>query len=121
MRNNVLENSPRNMVYALFGHALVALGQRRPEVVALSADLSKYTDVIPFIKAFPQRFFNIGMAEQNLFSMAAGMARTGLLPFCTTSGVFAARRAYDFMATGRAHPHLNGKQFAGMPALTHGH
>jgi transketolase len=66
MSNKALENSPRNMVDAPFGQALVELGQRRPDVVALSADLSKYTDVIPFIKAFPQRFFNIGMAEQNL-------------------------------------------------------
>jgi len=47
--------------------------------VALSADLSKYTDLIPFIEALPDRFFNIGMAEQNLFSMAAGMARTGMV------------------------------------------
>src|ERR1700731_548212 len=121
MSNKALENSPRNMVDAPFGQALVASGRRRPEVVALSADLSKYTDVIPFIKAFPQRFFNIGMAEQNLFSMAAGMARTGMVPFCTTYGVFATRRAYDFMAIGCAHAHLNVKIFAGLPGLTTGY
>lgn len=121
MSNKALENSPRNMVDAPFGQALVALARRRPDVVALSADLSKYTDVIPFIKAFPQRFFNIGMAEQNLFSMAAGMARTGMLPFCTTYGVFATRRAYDFMAIGCAHSHLNVKIFAGLPGLTTGY
>jgi transketolase len=109
------------MTDAPFGHALVALARRRPEVVALSADLSKYTDVIPFIDVFPKRFFNIGMAEQNLFSMAAGMARTGMLPFCTTYGVFATRRAYDFMAIGCAHAHLNVKIFAGLPGLTTGY
>src|ERR1700676_3235504 len=121
MDNRTLASSPRNIIDAPFGHALVALGKRRPEVVALSADLSKYTDVIPFIKEFPKRFFNIGMAEQNLFSMAAGMARTGMVPFCTTYGVFATRRAYDFMAIGCAHAHLNVKIFAGLPGLTTGY
>jgi transketolase len=121
VNNKAFENSPRTMSDAPFGHALVALARRRPEVVALSADLSKYTDVIPFIEVFPKRFFNIGMAEQNLFSMAAGMARTGLLPFCTTYGVFATRRAYDFMAIGCAHAHLNVKIFAGLPGLTTGY
>ncbi|HEY4446536.1 MAG TPA: transketolase C-terminal domain-containing protein [Steroidobacteraceae bacterium] len=121
MNNKAFESSPRNMTDAPFGHALVALARRRPEVVALSADLSKYTDVIPFIDVFPKRFFNIGMAEQNLFSMAAGMARTGMVPFCTTYGVFATRRAYDFMAIGCAHAHLNVKIFAGLPGLTTGY
>jgi len=109
------------MTDAPFGKALVALGRRRPEVVALSADLSKYTDLIPFIEALPDRFFNIGMAEQNLFSMAAGMARTGMVPYCTTYGVFATRRAYDFIAIGCAHAHLNVKIFAGLPGLTTGY
>ena len=109
------------MTDAPFGKALVALGRRRPEVVALSADLSKYTDLIPFIEALPDRFFNIGMAEQNLFSMAAGMARTGMVPYCTTYGVFATRRAYDFMAIGCAHARLNVKIFAGLPGLTTGY
>lgn len=121
MSNKALEIPPRKLVDAPFGRALVALGQRRPDVVALSADLSKYTDLIPFIKAFPERFFNVGMAEQNLFGMAAGMARTGMTPFCTTYGVFATRRAYDFMAIGCAHSHLNVKIFAGLPGLTTGY
>lgn len=121
MNHKAFENSPRSMTDAPFGHALIALARRRPEVVALSADLSKYTDVIPFIKVFPKRFFNIGMAEQNLFSMAAGMARTGMMPFCTTYGVFATRRAYDFMAIGCAHAHVNVKIFAGLPGLTTGY
>src|ERR1700681_2626492 len=121
MNHKAFENSPRSMTDAPFGHALIALARRRPEVVALSADLSKYTDVIPFINVFPKRFFNIGMAEQNLFSMAAGMARTGMMPFCTTYGVFATRRAYDFMAIACAHAHLNVKIFAGLPGLTTGY
>jgi len=111
----------RAMADAPFGHALVALGKQKPEVVALSADLSKYTDLIPFSTAFPKRFFNVGMAEQNLIGMAAGMARTGLLPYCTTYGVFATRRAFDFVAIGCAHSHLNVKIFAGLPGLTTGY
>ena len=121
MSNEALETSPRKLVDAPFGHALVALGRRRSDVVGLSADLSKYTDMIPFSTAFPQRFFNVGMAEQNLFGIAAGMARTGMTPFCTTYGVFATRRAYDFMAIGCAHAHLNVKIFAGLPGLTTGY
>jgi transketolase len=121
VNTKAFESSPRSTIDAPFGYALVALAQHKPEVVALSADLSKYTDVVPFINAFPKRFFNIGMAEQNLFAMAAGMARTGLMPFCTTYGVFATRRAYDFMAIGCAHAHLNVKIFAGLPGLTTGY
>jgi transketolase len=121
MSSKTIDTFPRTTVDAPFGHALVALGRRRPDVVALSADLSKYTDVIPFSREFPQRFFNVGMAEQNLFAMAAGIARTGLLPYCTTYGVFATRRAYDFVAIGCAHSHLNVKIFAGLPGLTTGY
>ena len=70
----------------------------RPEIVGLTADLGKYTDILPFRDAFPDRFFNVGMAEQNLVAVAAGLARTGKIPFATTYGVFATRRAYDFIA-----------------------
>ena len=55
---------------------------RRPDIVGLTADLGKYTDILPFRDAFPDRFFNIGMAEQNLIAVAAGLARTGHVPFC---------------------------------------
>ena len=74
------------------------LGRTRPEIVGLTADLGKYTDILPFRDAFPDRFFNVGMAEQNLVAVAAGLARTGKIPFATTYGVFATRRAYDFIA-----------------------
>ena len=77
--------------------------QKRPDIVGLTADLGKYTDILPFRDAFPDRFFNVGMAEQNLVAVAAGLARTGLMPFATTYGVFATRRAYDFVAIACAH------------------
>ena len=111
----------RSIVSAPFGHALVALAERQQNTVALSADLSKYTDLAPFISRFPDRFFNVGMAEQNLLAIAAGMARTGLTPFCTTYGVFATRRAYEFLAIACAHDRLNVKIFAGLPGLTTGY
>ena len=85
-------------VEAPFGRALATLARSRPDIVGLTADLGKYTDILPFREAFPERFFNVGMAEQNLIGVAAGLARTGLTPYCTTYGVFASRRAYDFIA-----------------------
>ena len=80
--------------------------RERPAIVGLTADLGKYTDILPFRDAFPDRFFNVGMAEQNLVAVAAGLARTGHVPFATTYGVFATRRAYDFIAIACAHSGL---------------
>ena len=111
----------RQSVDAPFGRAMVKLGQSRPEVVGLTADLGKYTDILPFRDAFPERFFNVGMAEQNLVAVAAGLARTGKIPFATTYGVFATRRAFDFVAIALAHSHLNVKVVAGLPGLTTGY
>src|SRR5271169_5053654 len=104
----------RASVEAPFGQALVALGEKRREIVGLTADLGKYTDILPFRDAFPERFFNVGMAEQNLIAVAAGLARTGHVPFATTYGVFASRRAYDFVAIACAHSKLNVKIVAGL-------
>jgi transketolase len=111
----------RPTVNAPFGVALVALGRERSDIVGLTADLGKYTDILPFRDAFPDRFFNVGMAEQNLIAVAAGLARTGYVSFATTYGVFASRRAYDFLAIACAHAHLNVKIVAGLPGLTTGY
>ncbi|HZP19869.1 MAG TPA: transketolase C-terminal domain-containing protein [Bauldia sp.] len=111
----------RAAVEAPFGQALVAAGRKRQEIVGLTADLGKYTDILPFRDAFPDRFFNVGMAEQNLVAIAAGLARTGKVPFATTYGVFATRRAFDFIAIAVAHSHLNVKIIAGLPGLTTGY
>jgi transketolase len=108
-------------VEAPFGRALVEVGRSHPETVALTADLGKYTDVHPFRDAYPDRFFNVGMAEQNLVAVAAGMAKAGRLPFCTTYGVFATRRAFDFIAIACAHSAANVKIVAGLPGLTTGY
>src|SRR5437867_1466812 len=88
--------SKRPTLDAPFGKALVEVGRRRTNVVGLTADLGKYTDIHPFRDAFPERYFNVGMAEQNLIAMAAGLARTGFIPFCTTYWVVARRGARGF-------------------------
>ena len=111
----------RKVVDAPFGKALSRVGASRPEIVGLTADLGKYTDIHPFRDAFPNRFFNVGMAEQNLIAVAAGMARTGKVPFATTYGVFATRRAFDFIAIALAHSKLDVKIIAGLPGLTTGY
>jgi transketolase len=72
--------SGRAIVEAPFGKALAELGRSQPEIVGLTADLGKYTDILPFRDAYRQRFFNVGMAKQNLVAVAAGLARTGKIP-----------------------------------------
>jgi transketolase len=111
----------RAAVTAPFGTALVEAARADQRIVGLTADLAKYTDILPFKDAFPDRFFNVGMAEQNLIAMAAGLARTGWVPFATTYAVFATRRAFDFIAIAVAHSHLPVKVFAGLPGLTTGY
>lgn len=111
----------RPFVSAPFGRALTEIGRTDPRVVGLTADLGKYTDILPFADVFPDRFFNVGMAEQNLIAVAAGLAKTGRIPFCTTYAVFATRRAYDFIAIACAHSGANVKIFAGLPGLTTGY
>jgi len=111
----------RATVEAPFGRALAGLGASRPNLVGLTADLGKYTDIHPFRDAFPDRFFNVGMAEQNLVAVAAGLARTGRTVFATTYGVFASRRAFDFIAIALAHSNLDVKIIAGLPGLTTGY
>ena len=106
---------------APFGHALAALAETRPEIVGLTADLGKYTDLHIFAKAHPDRFYQMGMAEQLLMATAAGMAREGLMPFATTYAVFASRRAYDFICLDIAEENLNVKVVCALPGLTTGY
>jgi transketolase len=106
---------------APFGHALAALAETRPEIVGMTADLGKYTDLHIFAQAHPTRFYQMGMAEQLLMGTAAGMAREGFMPFATTYAVFAARRAYDFICLGIAEERLNVKIVCALPGLTTGY
>lgn len=108
-------------VSAPFGHALVNVAQTRTNIVGLTADLSKYTDLHVFAKAFPERHFQMGMAEQLLMGAAGGMAKEGMIPFATTYAVFATRRAYDFIHQVIAEENLNVKICAALPGLTTGY
>ena len=87
---------------APFGRTLAELGAERPEIVGLTADMGRYSDILPFRDAHPTRFFNVGMAEQCLIMVAAGLAKTGKIAYCTTYSVFITRRAYDFVADRRS-------------------
>jgi transketolase len=106
---------------APFGHALTRLADQRPDVVGLSADLAKHTDMHIFRDAHPARFFQMGMAEQALLGAAAGLAEVGLVPFASTYSVFATRRAYDFLCLDIAEPALNVNIVGGLPGLTTGY
>ena len=106
---------------APFGHALARLAESRPEIVGMTADLAKYTDLHVFAQAHPDRFFQMGMAEQLLFGAAGGMAKEGLVPFATTYAVFATRRAYDFIHQVIAEENLNVKIACALPGLTTGY
>lgn len=108
-------------VPAPFGHALIELAKKDDRIVGLSADLSKYTDLHVFANAMPDRFYQMGMAEQLLMSAAAGMAREGFIPFATTYAVFASRRAYDFIAMAIAEENLPVKIVCALPGLTTGY
>src|SRR2546427_5648254 len=104
-----------------FGNALIELGRQSPDVVGLTADLGKYTDIDIFGREFPDRYFQLGMAEQNVIGVAAGLARSGFTPFVTTYCVFATRRAYDYIAIDLALGRANVKVIAGLPGLTTGY
>ena len=106
---------------APFGKALVELAAKRPEIVGLTADLGKYTDLHLFAQAYPERFHQMGMAEQLLMAAAGGMAKEGLIPFATTYAVFGTRRAYDFIHQVIAEENLNVKICCALPGLTTGY
>ena len=108
-------------VNAPFGHALVDLARSDDRIVGLTADLGKYTDLHILGQEMPDRFYQMGMAEQLLMSAAAGMAREGCIPFATTYAVFASRRAYDFIAMAIAEENLPVKICCALPGLTTGY
>jgi len=106
---------------APFGKALVELAAKHPEIVGLTADLAKYTDLHLFAQAYPERFFQMGMAEQLLMASAGGMAKEGFVPFATTYAVFGTRRAFDFVHQVIAEENLNVKMCCALPGLTTGY
>jgi transketolase len=106
---------------APFGHALVELARAKATVIGMTADLGKYTDLHIFAKQFPERYYQMGMAEQLLMGAAAGFAHEGAQPFVTTYAVFATRRAYDFIHQTIAEDNLDVKIVCALPGLTTGY
>ncbi len=92
-----------------FGEGLIELGRRNKDVVVLSADLTDSTRAAWFKKEFPERFFGLGVAEQDMFGTAAGFALMGKIPFACTFGVFASGRAWDQIRVSIAYMNLNVK------------
>lgn len=103
-----------------YGKALVELGKINKDIVVLDADLSKSTKTEKFSKEFPDRFFNIGIAEQNLIGCAAGFAACGKIPFASSFAVFATGRAYDQIRNSIGYTNLNVKIAASHAGLTVG-
>jgi transketolase len=99
------EEAPRE----IYGKTLVELGSQNPDIVVLDADLSKSTQTQYFGARFPERFFNIGIAEQNMIGIAAGLASSGKIPFASTFAVFAPGRCFDQIRMSVAQPKHNVK------------
>lgn len=103
-----------------YGKALARLGAENPAVVVLDADLSKSTKTADFAKVYPERFFNVGIAEQNLMGIAAGLAAADKIPFASTFAMFATGRAFEQIRNSIAYPKLNVKIAATHAGITVG-
>lgn len=103
-----------------YGNKLAQLGEKYPAIVVLDADLSGSTKTAVFAKKFPNRFFNMGVAEQDMMGTAAGLAACGKIVFASTFAIFATGRAWEPFRQSIAYPHLNVKVCASHAGLTVG-
>lgn len=103
-----------------YGRALAELGAENPNIVVLDADLSKSTKTDLFAARFPERFFNVGIAEQNLMGTAAGLALAGKIPFASSFAIFATGRAFEQVRNSICHARLNVKIVASHAGITVG-
>ena len=103
-----------------YGEELAKLGEDNEKIVVLDADLSSATKTGIFAEKFPDRFINVGIAEQNLMGIAAGLSTFGKIPFASTFAVFAAGRAYEQIRNSIAYPNLNVKICATHAGITVG-
>lgn len=103
-----------------YGEALAELGRKNSNIVVLDADLSAATKTSIFAKEFPERFFDIGIAEQDMIGTAAGFATCGKIPYASTFAVFAAGRSYDQIRNSVCYPNLNVKICATHAGITVG-
>jgi transketolase len=109
---------PYRTVLKPYGAALLELAKERADIVCLSGDLTRQCEVDLFQDVFPQRFIHAGMAEANMIGIAAALARTGLIPFVHTFGVFATRRPYDQIVNAVAYPGLPVRIIGFMPGIS---
>lgn len=115
----VMERKPKATRQA-YGEVLVELGRTMPEIVVLDADLSASTKTNMFAKEFPERFFNMGVAEQDMIGTAAGLALTGKIPFASTFAVFETGRAWDQIRQVICYSNTNVKLVASHGGITVG-
>lgn len=101
----------------VYAKTFTAWAENKPEVLVFSADLTSSVEVDTFQKAFPKRFFSMGMTEQNMLSMAGGMAREGFYPYVHTFAVFLYRRAYDQICDSIAYPNLPVRLVGFLPGI----
>lgn len=103
-----------------YGEKLAELGEKNKDIVVLDADLSGATKTSVFAKKFPERFFDMGISEQDMMSTAAGLSTFGKIPFASSFAMFACGRAYDQIRNSIAYPHLNVKICASHAGVTVG-
>lgn len=105
----------------IYGKTLAELAKANDKIVGVTADLAKTTAIVHFADAFPERFFNVGIAEQNLFGVAAGLAKAGLIPFVSTMAVFSCLRGGEQVRTDIAYQNIPVKIIATHSGISFGH
>ncbi|MBR1374112.1 transketolase family protein [bacterium] len=105
----MIDRNNNKSIRAAYGNALVKVGKENENVVVLDADVAKSTMSITFQKEYPERFFDMGIAEQDMIATAAGLASQGKIPFASTFAVFATGRTYDQIRNGVCYGNLNVK------------
>lgn len=115
-----IDYNVKKSIRGAFGEELAELGMTNPDIVALDADLSGSTKTSTFAKAFPNRFFNVGIAEQDLMTTAVGLSLTGKIPFVSTFAVFATGRAYDQIRNSICYQNANVKIIGAHGGITVG-
>ena len=104
-----INKSEKKSIRSAFGKTLVELGAENRDIVVMDADLACSTQTQMFAKAFPDRFFDCGIAEQDMIATAAGLAATGKIPFVSSFAMFATGRTYDQVRNSVCYPEFNVK------------
>lgn len=115
-----IDRTKTKSIRSAYGKTLVELGKENKNIVALDADLACSTQTIMFGKEFPERFFDMGIAEQDMIATAAGLASQGKIPFASTFAMFATGRTYDQIRNSVAYPKFNVKIVATHGGITVG-